>query len=597
MTAAPNDTDPAWHSGISRYQWSVLVATTLGWALDGFDYSLFTQVAGPATTELLGEPSTFYSGLAVTIFLTGWAVGAIFFGVVADYVGRVRVLITGVLLFSVFTALSVVVVNYAEFVTFRFIAGIGSGVELPIGAALVAEAWSSSRHRAKASGVMMSGLALGALLAAVVYNFVGHLGWRWTMAFGLIPALLVLFIRRNVHEPETMAEVKATRARRKVERAAGAAKQGSDRFVLTQLFTPPMLKTTVACTLICVGALFAFWGVSTWTPQNIRAVVADDGVTDAAVVTAVAWGTAMLNIGGAIGYASWGFIADRIGRKNTFVMSLVVGLARRVRALPIRRQLRHVHVAASGGRIRRLRCTRRDCGVLPRGVRPIGAGVGDGGHQQHRPVVHGRRPAGGGRNRHRVVRRQYRHGYHRHLRIDGDRVRRPGPATRDPRPLPARRSRQGVCQRCPARGGTGDCRSPAAGQVTGAGAAPISPESGFDKPIHILTAVRYIASAADCGRSQGLDVSCFFVFSSSRSPSSASAWALPRPRWRVVSIETARKRTKMVVTTSRKVTRTTGPVVTATVTGSPASPNRVRRATPTAYRESSVRCRDRQLFW
>jgi MFS family permease len=258
MTTAPTDTDQAWHSGISRYQWNVLVATTLGWALDGFDYSLFTQVAGPATTELLGTPSTFYSGLAVTIFLTGWAVGAIFFGVVADYVGRVRVLITGVLLFSVFTALSVVVVNYAEFVTFRFIAGIGSGVELPIGAALVAEAWSSSRHRAKASGVMMSGLALGALLAAVVYNFVGHLGWRWTMAFGLIPALLVLFIRRNVHEPETMAEVKASRARRKTERAAGAAKQGSDRFVLTQLFTPPMLKTTVACTLICVGALFAF---------------------------------------------------------------------------------------------------------------------------------------------------------------------------------------------------------------------------------------------------------------------------------------------------------------------------------------------------
>ncbi|MGH3640907.1 MAG: MFS transporter, partial [Mycobacterium sp.] len=193
-------------------------------------------------------------------------------------------------------------------------------------AALVAEAWASSRHRAKASGVMMSGLAFGALLAAVAYNFVGHLGWRWTMALGLIPALLVLFIRRNVHEPESMAAVKAARARRRTERAAGAPKQGADRFVLTQLFTPPMLKTTVACTLICVGALFAFWGVSTWTPQNIRAVVAGDGLSDAAVVTAVAWGTAMLNIGGIIGYATWGFIADKIGRKNTFVMSLVIGL-------------------------------------------------------------------------------------------------------------------------------------------------------------------------------------------------------------------------------------------------------------------------------
>jgi MFS family permease len=326
MTAAPTGAQEKWHSGISRYQWSVLVATTLGWGLDGFDYSLFTQVAGPATTELLGQPSTFFSGLAVTVFLTGWAVGAICFGVIADYVGRVRVLITGVLLFSVFTALSVVVVNYAEFVTFRFIAGVGSGVELPIGAALVAEAWASNRHRAKASGVMMSGLALGALAAAVVYSFVGHLGWRWTMAFGLIPAVLVLFIRRNVHEPESMADVKAARARRKAERAAGSARVSSDRFVLVQLFSPPMLRTTVACTVICVGALFAFWGVTTWTPQSIRAVLAANGLTGGDAVSAVSWGTAMLNIGGAIGYATWGFIADKIGRKNTFVLSLVVGL-------------------------------------------------------------------------------------------------------------------------------------------------------------------------------------------------------------------------------------------------------------------------------
>jgi MFS family permease len=223
-------------------------------------------------------------------------------------------------------SLAVVVVNYGQFIAFRFIAGIGSGVELPIGAALVAEAWSSSRHRAKASGVMMSGLALGALLAAIVYNFVGHLGWRWTMAFGLLPALLVFYIRRTVHEPASMVEVKAARRRRKAERAAGAARTSTDRFVLTRLFTRPLLPTTVACTLICVGALFAFWGVTTWTPQNIRAVMADHGVTGGGVVTAVAWGTAMLNIGGVIGYASWGFIADKIGRKKTYVFSALVGL-------------------------------------------------------------------------------------------------------------------------------------------------------------------------------------------------------------------------------------------------------------------------------
>lgn len=315
-----------WHRDISRYQWSVLAATTLGWALDGFDYSLFTQVVGPATADLIGRPSTFHSGLAVTVFLVGWALGAITLGVVADYVGRVRVLIAGVLLYSVFTAVAVIVPNYELFLVFRFIAGVGSGVELPIGAALVAEAWSTSRHRAKASGIMMSGLAWGALLAALVYSLAGHLGWRWVMAFGLLPALLVLYIRRNVHEPETMVAVKAARRERKAQRVAGAARHEADRFVLTRLFTRPLLPTTVACTLICIGALFAFWGVTTWTPQNIREVVAADGVSGAGAVTAVAWGTAMLNVGGIIGYTTWGFIAEKIGRKRTYLMSITVGL-------------------------------------------------------------------------------------------------------------------------------------------------------------------------------------------------------------------------------------------------------------------------------
>ncbi|WP_433288051.1 MFS transporter [Pseudonocardia sp. CA-142604] len=315
----------SWRHEISRYQWAVLVATTMGWALDGFDSSLFTQVAGPATTDLLGHPSSFYSGLAVTVFLFGWAVGAIAFGALADYVGRVRVLIIGVLTYSVFTALATLSGEFWHFAVLRFIAGIGSGVELPIGAALVAEAWNN-RHRAKASGIMMSGLAIGSFLSAIVYNFVGGFGWRITLAFGLIPALLVLFIRQHVHEPESTATVKAARAVRKQERAAGARKIAADRFVLTQLFTPPMLRRTLPCTVICIGALFAFWGVTTWTPQIVREIVGEHGVTGNAVVGYVSWATAMLNLGGLIGYASWGFIADKIGRKPTFVMSLVIGI-------------------------------------------------------------------------------------------------------------------------------------------------------------------------------------------------------------------------------------------------------------------------------
>ncbi|QDO25649.1 MFS transporter [Streptomyces sp. S1A1-8] len=323
--AAPSTSARPWREEISKYQWAVLFATTLGWALDGFDSSLFTQVAAPATADLLNRPSTFHTGLVVTLFLAGWATGAILFGAVADYIGRVRVLIIGVLTYSVFTAATVFVTEYWQFALVRFIAGIGSGVELPVGAALVAEAWNN-RHRAKASSVMMSGLAIGSLLSALVYYFVGGLGWRQTLAFGLAPALLALFIRRHIHEPATTAEVKAQRAARRQERAAGAAKTADDRFVLNQLFSRPLVGRTVACTLICCGALFAFWSVTTWTPQIIRVVVANRGVTGEAAVPYVSWATAALNVGGLLGYASWGFIADRIGRRRTYAMSLLIGI-------------------------------------------------------------------------------------------------------------------------------------------------------------------------------------------------------------------------------------------------------------------------------
>lgn len=323
--AASSAGAPSWRTEISRYQWAVLFATTLGWALDGFDSSLFTQIAGPASTDLLGHASTFYSGLSVTLFLGGWALGAILFGALADYIGRVKVLMIGVLTYSVFTGLATLADNYWLFAVLRFIAGTGSGVELPIGAALVAEAWNN-RFRARASGVMMAGLAAGSLVSAIVYNFAGPLGWRVTLAFGLLPALLTLFIRWFVHEPASTGQVKQARAARKRLRAAGAQRTAEDRFVLAQLFSPPLLRRTLPCTTICIGALFGFWGLTTWTPQVVRDVVAVHGITGNAAVSYVSWAVAVLNIGGMIGYASWGFIADKIGRKATFLMSLVVGI-------------------------------------------------------------------------------------------------------------------------------------------------------------------------------------------------------------------------------------------------------------------------------
>ncbi|GAB2596678.1 MFS transporter [Microlunatus antarcticus] len=329
-TAAPTaPAGPGWRHEITRAQWMVLAATTLGWALDGLDSSLFTLVVGQTTGELLPglAPASlsFWTGLAVTIYLTGWALGAVVFGALADYIGRVRVLMIGVLAYSVFTGLAAFAPNYGSFVTLRFLAGLGSGVELPIGAALVAEAWNN-RFRAKATGVMMSGLAIGFFLATLVYRFVGPYGWRPVLLVGVLPALLVLFVRRHVEEPESMAVVRERRAERKLARAAGAERTTADRFVLVQLFTRPLLRRTVLCTLIAAGALFAFWSVTTWTPAVIRGVVAKDGITGTAAVPYVSNAMAMLYLGGVLGYAAWGFIADAIGRKRAYAVSLVLAI-------------------------------------------------------------------------------------------------------------------------------------------------------------------------------------------------------------------------------------------------------------------------------
>ena len=169
-----------WRTEITRMQWLVLLGTTLGWALDGFAGSLYALVLGPAMTELLPNSGIarapanigLYGGLTVALFLAGWATGGILFGMLADYFGRTRVLSIGILTYAVFTAAAAFADTWWQLGILRFIAGLGSGVEAPVGAALIAEVWRN-RYRAKACGVMMSGYAAGFFIAALAYALLG----------------------------------------------------------------------------------------------------------------------------------------------------------------------------------------------------------------------------------------------------------------------------------------------------------------------------------------------------------------------------------------------------------------------------------------
>lgn len=328
MSDKPESRPPAgWRHEITRVQWLVLAGTTLGWGLDGFAGSLYVLVLGPTMTELLPNSGLavssstigLYGGMTVALFLFGWAVGGIMFGMLADYFGRTRVLSVGILTYAVFSALAAFADTWWQLGILRFIAGVGSGVEAPVGAALIAETWRN-RYRARAGGVMMAGYAGGFFAAAAVYALLGDHGWRLMMLLAGLPALLVWFIRRYVPEPP---EINAQMHARKQRKAAGAR----DQFALRRLLTPPLLRPMLVCTALATGALLAFWSVSTWYPQIIRQLSAVEGVPQAVTDHRVAITAMLFNAGGIIGYASWGFIADAIGRRRTFLVSFVVSAA------------------------------------------------------------------------------------------------------------------------------------------------------------------------------------------------------------------------------------------------------------------------------
>ncbi|MFE9352766.1 MFS transporter [Streptomyces olivaceoviridis] len=319
-----------WPREITRTQWLVLAGTTMGWALDGFSGSLYALVLGPAMTELLPHSGIradasgigLYGGLTVALFLAGWAVGGILFGLLADYFGRVRVLSAGVVAYAVFTALAAFTDTWWQLGVLRFVAGLGSGVEAPVGAALVAEVWRN-RYRARACGVMMSGYAAGFFVAALAYDFLGGQGWRVMLGIAVAPALLVWFIRRYVPEPP---EIRAAIADRRNRKARGHTAP-EDRFVLRRLLAPPFLSRTLVATTLATGSLVAFWSVSTWYPQIIRHAADAGGLPQHTADSHVAVASMLFNAGGVLGYASWGFLADAVGRRRAFAVSFAASTA------------------------------------------------------------------------------------------------------------------------------------------------------------------------------------------------------------------------------------------------------------------------------
>ena len=300
-----------------------LIASFLGWLFDGYETYALVLVAGVAVPQLIPTEQApqvpiFIGGLlAATLF--GWATGGVVAGVLADYIGRRRMLMASILTYAAFTGLTALAPNYPLLLIFRFLTGLGLGAEWAPGAALVGELWPAS-HRGRAAAILQSALGFGFFLASVIWLFMGPTGpgaWRYMFLIGVLPALLVLYIRSGVSDPELWT---AAAKRREVarERARSGAQLEADdqallRFTLKRLLVAPELRRRLLVLLVMsTSTLIAWWAVSTWIPQYAGQLAGRSGLNPAQWATLAAL---VYNAGGILGYILFGVLADAVGRK------------------------------------------------------------------------------------------------------------------------------------------------------------------------------------------------------------------------------------------------------------------------------------------
>ncbi|HMG36229.1 MAG TPA: MFS transporter [Blastocatellia bacterium] len=314
-----------WSAGVSRYQWLVLLIAWLGWVFDSMDGTLYSLVQRPSMVELLGPGATepqiaFYSRVVLAVMLIGWATGGIFFGALADYIGRTKALVLTVLIYSLFTGLSAIAQSWLHLAAFRFATGLGLGGEWAAGAALVAEVWPD-HLRARAGAILQSAAGVGFFLAGLITLCFGVSSWRPVFIIGAAPALFVLIIRLAVKEPDAWL---AVRDQRKRVRSSGGSTL--EPFTLKQLFGPELRRDTLVASSLAFVVLLALWGATVWVPAAVREIARGGGLSADDQTRQASYAVMLLNGGSMFGYLIFGPLADRLGRRITFLLFFAGGV-------------------------------------------------------------------------------------------------------------------------------------------------------------------------------------------------------------------------------------------------------------------------------
>jgi MFS family permease len=305
----------AWWRDASSSAKRALVAASLGWMLNSFDVMLYSLVLASLLAGLHLTKAS--AGILGSVTLLAAAAGGLIFGVIADRFGRTRALMASVLIYAVFTAACGLAHSFVQLAVFRILLGLGMGGEWASGASLVSDTWPAE-HRGKALGFMQSGWAIGyALAAAVAYLILPRWGWRAVFFAGILPALLVLWIRSSVEEPAAWTATRAALSR--------DPHKPSPFHAFAELFNGRLFRLTTAITLMNACCLFAWWGFNLWVPAYLALPVAQGGIgltSRAMSITVIAMQAGMW-----LGYITFGYVSDLAGRKRTYVAYLLTAAA------------------------------------------------------------------------------------------------------------------------------------------------------------------------------------------------------------------------------------------------------------------------------
>ena len=342
------DVRTKWYDGVTPYMWLVLLIGSLGWIFDVFEGQIFVASMKEAMPSLVAQGTgqgviDAYNNMALAAFLVGGALGGVLFGKLSDRIGRTTTMILTILMYSLFTCVTAFAQNPSQMIILRFLVAMGTGGEWAVASAMIAEVFPK-RARAWSLGIFHGSSTLGTYLAVLAGIYIvgnpslGENAWRWAFVIGAVPALLTLWIRWKLREPEQWV---AARAKAQVD-----ATQKTGRVL--DLFSPKLLRNTMVGLILATIGLATYWGVHIYGRELLRSLVEGPylagfdpsaGLTKPEFLKSLPdadrqiikhWemlGMFLVTTGGAVGLLGFGPMCERIGRRATFLFFHIAGLA------------------------------------------------------------------------------------------------------------------------------------------------------------------------------------------------------------------------------------------------------------------------------